>query len=131
MDAGLYHQLRPLVVALPQSTALNLNTASEPLLRALAAALDVEPGLLKGLSARQQLRPLESIAELADFPWLESSGETTNSLGVASHYFLLTARVVEGGAERSVQSLLWRSEDATRVLTRHFGSPLETWQTWQ
>lgn len=131
MDAGLYQQLRPLVVALPQSTALNLNTASEPLLRALAAALEVEPGQLEELRLRQQTRPLESIAELADFPWLEGSNEASNSLGVASDYFLLTARVVEGGAERSVQSLLWRGEDSTRVLTRHFGSPLETWQTWQ
>lgn len=131
MTPELYRLLRPLLVVLPESTAVNLNTAREPLLRALAAALDAQPGELASLLERQGTRPLQTTAELADFPWLEASVAEPAGVAVSSRYFLLKASVTEGNAEPELQSLLWRGDARTRVLTRHFGSPLEAWQSWQ
>ncbi|HHX81397.1 MAG TPA: type II secretion system minor pseudopilin GspK, partial [Pseudomonadaceae bacterium] len=134
MRPELLKQLQALVVVLPEPTALNLNTALPPLLDSLADIAASGPGLVPLLQARQAQQPFSSLEELADLPELaklqHSSGEAL-PLAVASHYFLLQARVMQGSTERSLESLLWRGENELRVLTRRFGSAWEHSMPWQ
>jgi general secretion pathway protein K len=116
MDAGTWARLAPHLAALPRSTALNINTATEPVLRSLAseggARLD-----LSTILTRQVQAPYASVGEFAtDF------GATVPSelqLGVRSDWFRLLAVVSIGNTDAALYSLLARAPGgATRTVRR-------------
>ena len=121
-DSEEYEQcLKPLVTALPEVTALNINTAPAPLLAALSDQL--------GLGGAEQLladRPTgRGYLELADFlahPALAGSGlsaEAPGLLAVQSRYFMVQSEAVIGQSRVVLYSVLKREGDAVRVLRRN------------
>ena len=134
MSPELLERLQALVVVLPESTALNLNTALAPLLQGLA---DISGGgaalgpLLQELQLRQPFNSAEELVDLPELAKWQGTSVEASPLAVASHYFLLQARVIQGSHERSLESLLWRGENELRVLTRRFGSAWEHSVSWQ
>lgn len=118
----VYRRLAPYVTALPEVTALNVNTATPLLLQAVV---------------QRELTPLEAWAE--DLPQavevaafsaaLQAAGAeplaegVRERLTVASRYFMLLAEAVIGSGRARLSSLLQRQEDGrVIVLQRHLGA---------
>lgn len=129
MQPALYQRLLPLVVALPETTPLNLNTALPALLSALEPEeASANKGLAGQLRGRQLSDPFTTHEDAALEPALEplfAEQGSAAAYAVGSNYFLLHARVYHAGAERRLHSVLRRDETGTHVLGRRFGSPLD------
>lgn len=107
----VYQRLREFVTALPTATPINVNTASAPLLAALA------PGV--GLAEAQQLvlarqeKPYKNITELLQSPLFAGKPVSTEGLSVSSQYFLVDATAVVGRVQTRLRSVV-RRDDAGR-----------------
>lgn len=114
-------KLLPWVTALPEATQVNVNTASESVLR--AAGLDDEKiDLLAGLDES----PIPSEGELFNILGVEEQSDDTPeeklrkerlraALGVTSHYFRLSGKITYGKSQLFVNSLLYREEKQGQV----------------
>lgn len=103
-----YSRLAPHVAALPPGTALNLNSATEVVMRALAG---------QGVAASETGSPAGSISEaLARPPWVGAGLDSTR-LAVASRYFLCSVTVRLGEITRQRFAVIERDDDGlTRTL---------------
>lgn len=117
MDLDTYRTLIPHVTALPGGTAINVNTASAPVLMSLS----------EGLTASDATRIIEdrpedgyeTVAELEEV----LPGDVVAPLTVGSRYFRLAVRVNIGSTELTMYSLLEReSAGAVRTLLRSIGT---------
>lgn len=116
MTPEVWVRLAPHLAALPGRTPVNINTASEPVLRSLAA----EAGATLDISAvltRQVQAPYASTGEFAaDFAAAIPEGI---SIAVRSDWFRLGTVVVIGNHETALYSLLARGPGgATRTVRR-------------
>ena len=110
MQAPSYARLAPFVTALPEPTAVNVNSAPVAVLEALAA----DDGWLGPVLARRGREPIQSLAALQD----AGLGLPAARLTTASGYFLLRTHVVLGPVERTFDSLLRRLQEHIMVLQR-------------
>jgi len=117
MDIDTYRTLLPHVCALPSGTAINVNTATVPVLMSLS----------DGLSASDAARIVEgrpedgyqTVAEVGDLLPADVSAPLT----VGSRYFRLGVRVDIGSTELTMYSLLEREgSSSVRTLLRSFGT---------
>ncbi len=102
-DAAAVDKLRPLVVALPKATAININTAPAPVLSALFPNLP--------LSTAQQLVTARDKTPFKDVGQLTAqAGPTAPSLtlAVTSDYFLVVVETQFGRLTRRSQALINR-----------------------
>lgn len=120
-DLAAYEQcLKPLVCALPEATALNVNTAPAPLLAALSDKLD-----LRGAEQLVADRPGQGYGKVEDFlahPALKDSGlalEAAGLLTVQSKYFRAQTEAVIGQGRVVLYSVLKRDGNAVSVLRRN------------
>jgi general secretion pathway protein K len=115
MTAEHWTLLAPHVAALPQRTAINVNTATEPVLRSLAAD-GASPDLSQVL-VRQVQAPYKTTGEFAaDFGAPVANGL---ALSVRSEWFRLSTTVAIGNHTSSLYSLLARTPGgATRTVRR-------------
>lgn len=101
----IYRALRPYVIALPEVTPINLNTAPLPLLRALGDGLsehDAEQILT--------LRHKKEIKELSEFgPLLEKLNIPETQITLTSQYFLAVAQNTMGDRQVMHYTLLKRA----------------------
>ncbi len=121
VDRETYDKLAPYVCALPPGAALNVNTASAPVLSALsddgADATELERLL--------ETRPDEGYDNVDDFlnaAELTVNAELKTQLSVGSQYFLLRAEARVGDGRAMLYSMLYRDETGVRVLRRGFGN---------
>lgn len=132
-NAELYRALAPLVVALPQSAGLNINTASLALLRSLNREDRLNP--LPAVTAEQWIteRGEQGFASLDAFvggatarDLLRPEGAllSIEGLSVRSDWFLVVSEVVLEGRERRQLSLLSRDANGQRIALRRPLSPL-------
>ncbi|MDR2173345.1 MAG: type II secretion system minor pseudopilin GspK [Burkholderiales bacterium] len=110
LPAAAMSKLAPHLVALPEPTSLNINTAERNTLKAVFANISDDD--LNKILAERDNRPFFS---LADFrrrlpPDVRTFNE--EGLGVNSRYFLVTVRARQGDARAQAQALLRR--DAKR-----------------
>ena len=124
MDAEIWQALAPHVTALPGYRPVNVNTASEPVLRSLSAHIDAA-GAQDILDER-----LETAFSSAQ-AFLGFIGETTEadviapeSIGVGSEYFLLRAQVMIGDAQLRETALIQRTDRFATVIRRALGDEL-------
>lgn len=111
-------QLTPFVVALPNTTVLNVNTARPEVLAAAITGLTSD-----GLVALVAERARKPFATLADFRARLPEGASVpdeTTLGVASSYFLVSVRARQGDTVAQARALLRRDG-------REW--PLVIWQT--
>jgi len=112
VTAEVYAVLSPHVAALPPGTAINLNTATVPVLRSLApdVTLATAERILQ-LREGGGLADAEAVVELL-------GGEVPVAIGLNSAYFQLEAQAVVGSLPVSLYSLLGRNGGLTRPLLR-------------
>ncbi|TXH03532.1 MAG: general secretion pathway protein GspK [Nevskiaceae bacterium] len=109
------------ITALPvYPTAINLNTAPEPLLRALSKQ---PTGALDLFLRDRNIKPLENAADAFNAPpagfLTAADGITQKMVTVQSDFFLLRAEVFIGSGRLALYSFYWRpSQGATIVLGR-------------
>ncbi len=117
MDIDTYRALLPYVCALPAGTAINVNTASIPVLMSLSESLSASDA-----ASILEDRPddgYESVAELVDVLPPDVSAPLT----VGSRYFRLGVRVNIGSTEITMYSLLEREGSSeVRTLLRSLGT---------
>ncbi len=117
MDLETYRVLAPHVTALPAGTAINVNTATVPVLMSLS-----EDVTAADAAQIQEDRPedgYETVAELQNVLPAEISAPLT----VGSRYFRLAVRVNIGSTELTMYSLLEREgSSVVRTLLRSFGT---------
>ncbi|MGH8227712.1 MAG: type II secretion system minor pseudopilin GspK [Steroidobacteraceae bacterium] len=123
-----YAKIAPYVTALPQGTAVNICTASGPLLDALAPGnerqwSEISPQDL----AKQRARGCFPTVQAYDAPFANSPGSassvamTSGDVGTKSQYFRLTSIVDVGNAEFYLYSLLHIASDGRiAVIQRSF-----------
>lgn len=122
LDGEAYARLAPFVAALPDTTAVNVNTAPAEVLMTLDENLDSSRAEAV-LRARQE-RPFADLAALKRLPELKDVSLDDSRLDVVSNYFLLISRVTVGSARLLLYSVLHRGADGTvRTLYRSQGTP--------
>lgn len=120
IDAQIYAALAPHVVALPQATPINLNTATLPVL----CALTDDPGSRANLAAfaeRRAEQPLEDVQQAFQAGALFGAGDLgidPEDLAVASHYFLARAEAFVGSGGVVLYSLLHRPDQGAPLVIR-------------
>ncbi|MEE8463434.1 MAG: type II secretion system minor pseudopilin GspK [Gammaproteobacteria bacterium] len=116
MNAASYLILAPYVTALPNGTALNVNTASAPVLRSLSDQIsDTVAENLVGERGDQGFDGLAAFAELVE-------PEILQSLELSSSFFRLTADVSIGSTRFTLYSLLERNNGQSIPVMRTFNS---------
>ncbi|MFP4696861.1 type II secretion system minor pseudopilin GspK [Thiohalospira sp.] len=128
VDAEAWKTLEPLVVALPERTAVNINTAEPALLAAITPTVG-EKGAEDLVAARGEegfadLEAAESESALSTA--LERDPDIEEWFGqgfdVASEYFLVEAQGEVGRRRVTLFSLLHRSSDGVRTIQRAQGA---------
>lgn len=115
---GYEECLKPLLTALPEVSAININTAPAPVLAALADELD-----LRRAEQLVEDRPEAgyTMAEFLEHPSLAGTGlgsEAGVLLTVQGRYFMVQSEAVIGQSRVVLHSLLQRDGEAVRVLQR-------------
>lgn len=107
MTPELYRKLRPYVSALPEyPTAINVNTAPEPVLEALSA--DPSSALKSFVNSRTK-SPAKSISDLNSDGVFGSGDASTSMMSVTSSYFELQATATINNSRVAIYSLYYRS----------------------
>ncbi|MCZ6761643.1 MAG: type II secretion system minor pseudopilin GspK, partial [Gammaproteobacteria bacterium] len=116
MNAASYLILAPYVTALPNGTALNVNTASAPVLRSLSDQIsDTVAENLVGERGDQGFDDLAAFADLVE-------PEILQSLELSSSFFRLTADVSIGSTRFTLYSLLERNDGKLMPVMRTYNS---------
>jgi general secretion pathway protein K len=111
-----YATLRPYVSALDDDPVINVNTASLPVLLALAD--NTSTGALAAFIVRRVSEPIERISDIkADQAFVDLDMEF-GGLAVSSEWFLLRAVVVLPRAERYHRAVIHRVADRSVVQSR-------------
>ncbi len=115
-DEGYEECLKPLITALPEATAVNVNTAPAPVLTALADELSMR-------RAEQLVddRPQRgySLEEFLEHPSLAGTGlGGSGLLTVQSRYYMVQSEAVIGQGRVVLHSLLKQEGNTARVLQR-------------
>lgn len=108
-DAHAIAVLRPLVSTLPQQTSINVNTAPAEVLLAMVDGLS--PAEAQTLVAQRESQPFSTLADFHQaMPRIDVNPDD-QGLTVSSNYFLATVTVHAARTQRTVWTLLERSEN--------------------
>lgn len=114
MDAEAFAVLAPHVAALPGRTALNVNTATVPVLMSLGSEISAAAAEAAFAATRE-----DGFGSLDAFrSMLDGIPDPDIDLGLASSHFQLTTRVEIGTVRLTMYSLIERGERGTRVIAR-------------
>ena len=122
----IYEQLKPYITALPENTPVNVNTASDLLLRAIFQTLD-DSSVEALLSDRDENPFKDTHAFIEAVQKLLSEDDRLNItnleplLSVSSNYFQLETTVRMDNVDQTLISLLQRTQRGISVLTRTQG----------
>lgn len=117
VDTALYAALAPHLSALPETTPINVNTATAPVLASLAEGLDL--AIAKALIEKRKETPWDSVAAFLQEPELAGREIAAAGLSVASGYFLAAGQVSLGRVRLPFFSLLQRSDNGQTRIIRH------------
>jgi general secretion pathway protein K len=117
MTPEFYQRLLPHVCTLPTRTQINLNTATVPVIMSLAEGLSEAAAtqLIAGRDKKafETLQPVLANPVLAGLKMVDSQ-----SLSLSSNYFLYSSRVQLDRGQTLMSSMLERSADRVRVVSR-------------
>jgi len=115
--AEVYAAVAPYVTALPESTPLNVNTASAPVLQSLAEGLGADDA--QALVEARGETGFASVAEFLALPQLAGREIPDTDLSVSTRHFALIAEARIGSARATLYSLLQRGDKGSvAVLSR-------------
>ncbi len=113
----VYVALAPYIVTLPEPVAININTASEQVLRILADGLS-ETDAQAIIDARTA-EPFETVKQFLEHPALAGLAIKEEGLTTSSHYFQVNGEVHYGALILGYRSIIERKEQtASRVVQR-------------
>ena len=115
-SAEVIEKLRPFIVALPEVTAVNVNTASAEVLSTVADDLSTSDGE-KLVEARGE-EGFESVDSFVQDPTLHAKDVTRASLSVTSQWFLMVSEANIGDGRARLASLIQRSDRGVLVVRR-------------
>jgi general secretion pathway protein K len=118
--AEAYQKLAPFVTALPQGTAINVNTAPKEVLMALGNGITDSDG--EALVTAREDQGFASVADFLGQQALAGRGVTQNGLSVASDYFLLDAATRFGRGQTHLYSVMVRGAGGVTTLLRGQGA---------
>jgi len=117
MDLNTYRTLLPNICALPSGTAINVNTATIPVLMSLSDNLAASDAAV--IAENRPDDGYQTVTEVGDI----LPADVTAPLTVGSRYFRLGVRVNIGSTELTMYSLLEREgPGSVRTLLRSFGT---------
>jgi general secretion pathway protein K len=108
-DYEAYQKIAPLLVALPEHTEINVNTALPGVLQMVVEDLSDEDA--KRLADELAERPVESVTDFLNNDIVAGKKVDTKGLTVSSQYFLLSAYAQVGDIRSSLASTLQRKSD--------------------
>ena len=109
-------KLRPYVVALPETTAININTADAVVLAALAADLGLSDG--EALVEARGEDGYQTVDNFKQQPALNAKQIDDASLSVKTRWFLMVSQSDIGQGRARLASLIQRNDDALRIVRR-------------
>jgi general secretion pathway protein K len=113
INQKVYQQLLPCVTALPEITAINLNTAVKPLLQSLGKGLN-ESQINELLAARGE-NGIEDIKDIT--PFLLKTKIPEDQITLVSTYFLVTSRAKTYDHQQTNEVVLKRKVDQKGNIT--------------
>lgn len=113
VSAPVYLALEPFITALPESTAININTAPKQVLQSLSSNMH-ETQLHELILARKE-KGIKNIGEIADI--LKKLDIATDQITLESTYFLNTAYATSDNLTLTVYTLFKRTRDKKGTLT--------------
>ncbi len=108
--------LRPFIVALPEATSINVNTASAEVLSTVAEDLSTSDG--ESLVDARGEEGFESVDSFLQEPTLEAKDVAAASLSVTSQWFLMVSEANIGVGRARLASLIQRSPRGVLVVRR-------------
>lgn len=118
--ADVYQSLAPFVTALPQRSAIDVNTAPKEVLMALGNGI-TESDANALIDARGE-KGFASVAGFLASPALAGRGVTQEGLSVASDYFLLDAAATFGRGQTHLYSIMARRTAGVTTVLRGQGA---------
>jgi general secretion pathway protein K len=115
-DAATYQKLLPFICTLPTPTAININTATLPVLRAVVAGLSEVDA--QALIATRHNQPFNSLPDFLVHEAVAGLKVESNNLTISSQYFLLMASVQMGRGKAQLSSILQRLPHTVQVIFR-------------
>ncbi|TPW17694.1 MAG: proteinral secretion pathway protein K [Halothiobacillaceae bacterium] len=116
----IYEQLIPHVGVLPERTQININTATVPVLMALAP--DITQAAAEAVVELRKERGLSNTGEMTNLPGMQGKVFPQNGLDIKSNYFLMDASARYGDRGRiRLYSLLVRKSNKVEVVMRAQG----------
>lgn len=106
MTPELFTRLAAVTTALPEKTALNLNSAAIPVLLSLSPEMTLETA--QAVVALRKQTPLISSNNLNNFPALKNAPLAQNNLTFISSYFLIQTNVIIGEQTLQLNTLVHR-----------------------
>lgn len=116
MEPETWQRLAPHIAALPAPTAINVNTASAPVLQALVPGLDA--GAAEQLVARVREEPFASVAEFLEQDVVAGSDTDSIRLAVRSDHFRVRSSVALGPLTYTLYSWLQRDDNGASLVLR-------------
>jgi general secretion pathway protein K len=116
MSAELYGALRPLLIALPAETAVNVNTAPEAVLMALSAQVDTLK--LRGFIERRREQPAESVQAFMQLG-IYGADVRPDHISVNSRYFQIQGEAFVGSSRVALYSLIHRPQNGAPLVLAH------------
>jgi len=111
----IYAALEPYITALPQTTAINVNTASAPVLGSISP--DLPPTAGESLVESRNGEPWQSVEAFLQDPALAGRQIEQSGLSVITSYFLATGQITVDRAQVQFYSVLERADNgAVRVI---------------
>jgi general secretion pathway protein K len=126
VDAEAYEKLAPYIVALPESTPININTADPLLLQALTVAMNEETA--KQLATEREENPfkdkksfIDRLKALLDQNKVKSE-EIDPVISVTSRFYQLETTVQMDDVSYRLRSLLYKGDKDVLTLSRSIGA---------
>jgi general secretion pathway protein K len=111
VSAELYLKLQPFIVALPEPTTINVNSAPPTILKALSEKIDI----LAVMDYRKSQHRFATLQEFNAIAHMDNTSE--DLLGTSSRYYLCQAKVMIDRRNYVLYSLLKASPDSNGKVT--------------
>ncbi len=103
---ALYQHLLPFIIALPENTLINVNTAPPPLLQCLGTSLSAEAA--KSLINLRKVTPFLSVEQFSNLDLVRNNAVPGTMIAVSSQYFLIKTQVEKNEQHLLLTTLLHR-----------------------
>ncbi len=107
VNANLYQSIKQLIIALPEQTAININTAAKPVLMSLGFGLNEEQ--VNELIAARGKKGISDLAKIG--PLLQKLNIRGEQLTIESQYFMAVANLSSNDLNLTSYTILKRKKD--------------------